>query len=423
MDLTGKVLARHSEPRTIAQLSELIRQRKVSPVELARACLRAVEQRNPILNAFITVTADRALAEAKKAEREIASGNWKGPLHGIPVGIKDFFDTAGIRTTAAHGSFEDRVPLKDAVVVTKLKEAGAIVVGKTNMHELGMGTTSVVSYFGAVHNPWNRDYVAGGSSGGSAAAVAAGLCYATVDTDAIGSCRLPAACCGVTGFKATYGLLSAKGILDGEPVDDTILRIGHTAFTCLTAEDAAILLNVLATPHVSQSRFAADYRAAFGTTQDHRLGIVRNLKATDEVRAAFVKAVDVLCALGHAVRDIDAPLEFPEFNLTNIEKDRKTISKSLFTDVEALLLPTTTEATPTIEAAKAKGARAVSADNTFFCNYYGLPAISVPCGFSKNGLPLGLQIVGPPWGEGSVLDMASRYQQATQWHVERPVGS
>jgi aspartyl-tRNA(Asn)/glutamyl-tRNA(Gln) amidotransferase subunit A len=152
------------------------------------------------------------------------------------------FDTAGIRTTAAFEHFKDRIPTKDAEAVTRLKEAGAITLGKMNMHELAQGTTSVISYFGAVHNPWNRDYVAGGSSGGSAAAVAAGLCYATLDTDAIGSCRLPAACCGVTGFKATYGLLSNKGVLEGEPVDETILKIAHAAVTTRTVEDAAVLL-------------------------------------------------------------------------------------------------------------------------------------------------------------------------------------
>src|SRR5262249_9069407 len=160
-------------------------QQNVSPVELVTECLERIEHLQPQLNAFITVTAETALQEARLAEREIQQGAWKGPLHGIPVGVKDFFDTAGIRTTSPFEPFKDRVPAKDAVVVTQLKSAGAILLGKLNMHELGMGTTSVVSAFGAVHNPWNTDYIAGGSSGGSAAAVAAGLCYATVDTDAI----------------------------------------------------------------------------------------------------------------------------------------------------------------------------------------------------------------------------------------------
>jgi len=311
------------------------------------------------------------------------------------------------------------VPSKDAEVVTKLKEAGAIVIGKMNMHELGMGTTSVISYFGSVHNPWNQDYVAGGSSGGSAAAVGAGLCYATVDTDAIGSCRLPAACCGVIGFKATYGLLSTKGILEGEEADETIIRISHTAFTCRTAEDVAILLNVLANAGVSQSKFKTDYRSAFGTTKNPRIGIVKNFKATDEVRTAFLEAVKIFHSLG-STNEIDVPFESASFNIKTIDQDRKTISRTLFKDVNVLLLPTTTDVTPTIEEAKARGPQAVSADNTFFCNYYGLPAISIPCGFSKNGLPLGLQIVGPGWSEDNILDIAHKFQQATQWHLQHP---
>ena len=405
---------------SIAEVSELIRQQKVSPVELITRCLERIEQLNPSLNAFITVTADQALKEAEIKEREIKAGKWKGPLHGIPVGVKDMFDTAGIRTTAAFAAFRDRVPTKDAEAITKLKEAGAIVVGKMNMHELAMGTTSVVSHFGSVHNPWDQDYVAGGSSGGSAAAIAAGLCYATVDTDAIGSCRLPAACCGVTGFKATYGLLSIKGILEGEEVDETIIRIAHTAFMCRTAEDAAIMLNVLANPEVSQSKFKTDYRSAFDKMKNPKIGIVKNFKATDEVRTAFLKTIDTFHSLGYTTSDIDAPLEFPSFDIKNIEEDRKTISKSLFKDIDVLLLPTTTDVTPSIEEARAGGPQAVSAGNTFFCNYYGLPAISIPCGFSKNGLPLGLQIVGPRWGEGNVLDIAHTFQQATQWHLKHP---
>ncbi|HLZ62746.1 MAG TPA: amidase [Ktedonosporobacter sp.] len=405
---------------SITEVSELIRQKKVSPVELVTECLARIEQLQPQLNAFITVTADQALQEARIAEREIQQGNWKSPLHGVPVGLKDFFDTAGIKTTAAFAPFKDRVPTRDAEVVTRLKEAGAIVLGKLNMHELGMGTTSVISYFGAVHNPWNTDYVAGGSSGGSAAAVAAGLCYATVDTDAVGSCRLPAACCGVTGFKATYGLLSTQGILEGEPADDFILLLGHTAFTCRAAEDAAILLNILANPAVSQSPLKADYRQAFAITKKPVIGIVKNFNATDEVRTAFLQAVDTFHTLGYTTQDIDAPLTFPSLDLKNIEENREAISQSLFKDIDVLLLSTTTDITPSIEEARAGGPQAVAADNTFFCNYYGLPAMSIPCGFSHSELPIGFQIVGPRWGEGAVLNVAHIFQQATQWHEKHP---
>lgn len=409
---------------SIAAAGELIRQKKVSPEELVTACLKRIEQLNPKLNVFITVTADQALKEARRAEQEIESEKWKGPLHGIPVGIKDMFDTAGIRTTAAFEHFKDRTPTKDAEAVTRLKEAGAIVLGKMNMHELAQGTTSVTSYFGAVHNPWNLNYVAGGSSGGSAAAVSAGLCFATLDTDAIGSCRLPAACCGVTGFKATYGLISNKGVLEGEPVDETILKIAHAAFTTRSVEDTAVLLNVLATPgagEIGEGKYQTDYISAFGTTKSPKIGIVSNFKVTDEVMKAFVKTVETFHSLGYTTINIDASLDFPEFDVRNIDEDRKMISNKLFKDIDVLILPTTTDITPTILDAESAGAQAISADNTFFCNYYGLPAISIPCGFDKNGLPLGLQIVGPHWGENKVLDMAHVFQQSTNWHVKHPI--
>ena len=288
------------------------------------------------------------------------------------------------------------------------------------MHELGKGTTSVDSYFGSVHNPWNQDYIAGGSSGGSAAAVATGLCFATVDTDAIGSCRLPAACCGVTGFKATYGLLSTRGILEGEETDETILRLAHTAFQCRTVEDAAILLNVLASPGMSQGDFKGDYRSALAITDKPTLGIVKNFKATDEIRDTFLKAVETFDALGYTSNELDVPFESVSFDMSTIEKDRDTISQALFKDVDVLLLPTTTEVTPTLEDAKAAGAQALSADNTFFANYYGLPAISIPCGIDSAGLPLGLQIVGARWAEGTVLAVADTYQKASEWHLNQP---
>src|SRR5262245_50615807 len=182
---------------TVEELSERVRTRSTSPVEIVDVCLERIHSLQPRLNAFISLFEDAAKAEAQHAATEIKAGAWKGPLHGVPVGIKDFYDTAGERTTAAFEHFKNRIPKNDAVSVAKLKAAGAIIIGKTNMHTLGMGTTGLESHFGRVHNPWNDDYIPGGSSSGSAAAVAAGLCYATVDTDAIGSCRLPAACCGV----------------------------------------------------------------------------------------------------------------------------------------------------------------------------------------------------------------------------------
>jgi aspartyl-tRNA(Asn)/glutamyl-tRNA(Gln) amidotransferase subunit A len=231
----------------IAEIGEWIRRGDVSPVELLKSFLERIGKLNPQLNAFITVASESALQGAESAAKEIREGKWRGPLHGLPIGIKDFYDTAGIRTTAAFEHFRNRVPGRDAACVEELKKAGAIIIGKTNMHTLGMGTTGLESCFGPVKNPWDAKYIPGGSSSGSAAAVASGLCYATIDTDAIGSCRLPAACCGVVGFKGTYGLIDMNGILAGEkPPDEEIVWMAHAGITARSVEDTAIILNVLA---------------------------------------------------------------------------------------------------------------------------------------------------------------------------------
>lgn len=324
---------------------------------------------------------------------------------------KDFFDTAGIRTTAAYIDFKDRIPKNDAVVVRKLKQAGAIIIGKTNMHELGMGTTSLVSYFGAVHNPWNTAYIAGGSSGGSAAAVAAGLCYATIDTDAAGSCRLPASCCGVTGFKPTFGLISGKGILEGEEADEVILKVNHVCITTRYAEDTAIVLKAVAEQEQS-------------INLDHKIkptiGFVTNYQASEAVNIVYLKAKQMLSSQGYEGIDIEVPFKTASFTITTIDQDRKTISAQLFNGADVLVLPTVTEPTPDIKTAEASGPLGVSGDNTFFANYFGLPAISVPAGFDQNGMPLGFQIVGPKGGEAIVLALANAYQQITKWHEKHP---
>jgi aspartyl-tRNA(Asn)/glutamyl-tRNA(Gln) amidotransferase subunit A len=422
MRSSGSLDLHHS---SLAQISEEIRQQKTSVVTLVQESLRRIEHLNPRLNAFITVTADQAMEQAIRAAAEIKKGDWKGPLHGIPVGVKDFFDTAGIKTTGACEQFRERVPGKDAEVVTKLKQAGAIIIGKTNMHVLGMGTTSVESCFGPVHNPWKAEYVAGGSSGGSAAAVAAGLCYFTVDTDAVGSCRLPAACCGVTGFKPTFGLLSTQGILEGEPVNAEIARavayLGHTALTCRSAEDASIVLCVLANCQSSQSECEDGDAARFENNAGARIGVARNYKGTREVRSALGQGVEVLRSLGHSITELDAPLDSPDFSLRNIEADRKAIQESLFRAIDFLMLPTLTGAAPTIAEVKNSGqAQAVSSHNTFFCNYYGFPAVSLPCGFNRDGLPLAFQVVGRRGEDVAVLSLARSYQRKTAWHCESP---
>ena len=405
--------------RTLGELHEQVRSRKISPVEIVDACLARIHRLHPTLNAFITVFDDEAREHAKQAEAEIKAGGWKGPLHGIPVGIKDFYDTAGTRTTAAFEHFKNRIPKTDAVGVAKLKAAGAIVIGKTNMHRLGMGTTGLESAFGPVRNPWNDDYIPGGSSSGSAAAVAAGLCYATLDTDAIGSCRLPAACCGVVGFKATYGLISGKGILEGEKADDTILWLSHPGITTRSVTDAALVLNALAEHAGKGDRY--DFHGEALRDAKLRVGIADNFKADKEVADAFKTAVEAMRGLGYDVMMTHAPFEMPPFgDLHAIESDRKTIADRAFKDVDVLLLPTTATTVLAVKDASANP-QALSPAHTLFANYFGLPAISVPCGFDRRGLPLGLQIVGKPLGDASVLQFARLYQAVTATHERYPI--
>ena len=395
---------------SIAHLNARLRAMEISPVVIVQACLARIDVLNPRLNAFITVLSDQAREGARQADDEIRAGRWRGPLHGVPVGIKDFYDTANIRTTAGFEKFKDRVPEHDAAVVRTLKDAGAVVVGKMNMDRLGMAATGIESDFGPVHNPWSDRHIPGGSSSGSAAAVAAGLCCATLDTDAIGSCRLPAACCGVVGFKGTFGAISPEGILQGEKTDETILKLSHPGITTRSAEDTAIVFTVLAEPNRQppiENRL--------------RVGVANNFTADREVTLAFRKAVDAMRVLGHETVPTRAPLDIPPFgDLHSIDADRRTISDRAFKDIDVLLLPTTVRTVPTIEDARTNPP-AVSAANTMFANYFGLPAVSAPCGFDERGLPIGLQIVGKPSHDATVLRLAHEYEATVQSRRKRPI--
>lgn len=397
-------MKRNLNNATIKETSDLIRQGKLSPVDVVETCLARIKELNPKLNAFITVLDKQAREQAKNAEAEIKAGHWRGPLHGIPVGIKDFYDTAGVKTTAAFKYFKNRVPVKDALGVVRLKEAGAIIIGKTNMHTLGMGTTGLESVFGPIKNPWNAEYIPGGSSAGSAAAVASGMCFATLDTDAIGSCRLPAACCGVVGFKGTYGLVSPEGILAGEqPPDETIMWLSHPGITTRSADDTALVLDVLA------EKNDPDFISVLSKNEKLRIGVADNFRAEPEVAEAFEKAVAVVSSLGHEMKRASVPFGDPNGGVKNIEADRKSIAGQAFNDIDVLLLPTT--ATTVLKVKDAgKNPQALSPENTAFANYYGLPAISLPCGFDSHGLPLAFQIVGKPWDDGMVLRLAYQYE-------------
>src|SRR5271167_887101 len=273
---------------SILDLSKQLRAREISPVDLTRDCLARIEKLNPVLDAFITVTADLALAQARQAEAEIQRGQWRGPLHGVPIGLKDIVDTAGTRTTAASALFKDRIPSQDAEVVRRLRNAGAVFLGKQNLHEFAYGGSSMISYYGEVHNPWNPSRIAGGSSGGSAAAVAAGLGYGAIGTDTAGSVREPSALCGVVGLKPTYGRVSARGVI---PLSTSLDHVGPIA---RTVADVAVIFAAIAghdpLDKASVDVPAEDYVAALRKNfQPLRVGVPREFFFEDldpEVAAA-----------------------------------------------------------------------------------------------------------------------------------------
>ena len=452
---------------SILEISQSLRRGEISPVELTKACLTQIEKFNPLLNAFITITADSALAEARKTEAEIQRGEWRGPLHGIPIGLKDIIDTAGVRTTAASQLFKDRMPAEDAEIVRRLRNAGVIFLGKQNLHEFAYGGSSLISYFGEVRNAWNSANIAGGSSGGSATAVAAGMCFGSIGTDTAGSVREPASQCGVVGLKPTFGRVSVRRVI---PLS---LSLDHVGPLARTAADAAILFQAIA-GYDSQDPSSldvpvADYVAAIAGKQKWGIGIPRKFFFEDldpEVAAAVEEAVAVLKEYASEIREIDldvpadrtlqaaesyayhadfvrkSPELYQPETLRRIRSGEQVTAQQLealrqeqqrqrrevnrvFEDVDALVTPTTPIAAPRIDELKEnpdllRPRELVLLRNTRPFNVWGLPAISVPCGFTKGGLPIGLQIAGPHWAEMKVLQLAHAYEQATSWHKRMP---
>ncbi|PYU23691.1 MAG: Asp-tRNA(Asn)/Glu-tRNA(Gln) amidotransferase GatCAB subunit A [Acidobacteria bacterium] len=457
---------------SIDAAGRLVRLRKLSPVELTNACLAQIEKLNPVLNAFITVTADSAATEARMAEAEIRRGKWRGPVHGIPIALKDLFDTAGVRTTAGSGVFKDRIPAQDAEVVRRLKAAGAIFLGKTNLHEFAFGGSSLVTYFGGVHNPWEHGHIAGGSSGGSAAAVAGGLCYGALGSDTAGSIRQPAAYCGIVGLKPTFGLVSTRGVI---PLSWSLDHVGPMA---RSVADTALILQVIAgydpEDTASVSMTVPDYAAALRKgTETLRLGIAREFffegldpeieRATNQALAVLEKLTagirDVAISAGtqeqlrstvrlaeayayHAKMIATSPEQYQPETLARLRPGadvdtvtyiqarrelahtRRTIGQ-IFQTVDALITPTSPILPPAIT--EFSGDRNGSLDfvnrnirNTSPFDVYGWPTISVPCGFSASGLPIGLQISAGPGQDVVVLQIAHAYEQATNWHTRRP---
>jgi aspartyl-tRNA(Asn)/glutamyl-tRNA(Gln) amidotransferase subunit A len=451
---------------SLSEAAALVAARRVSSVELVTACLDRIRVYNPKLNAFITVTGDQALARAKALDAEVRAGTSRGPLHGVPVALKDNIDTAGIRTTAASSVFDDRVPTADAEVARRLTAAGAIVLGKLNLHEFANGGTSATSYYGPVRNPWALDRNPGGSSGGSAAAVAAGLCYGALGTDTGGSIRTPASFCGIVGLKPTYGLVSIRGIIP------LVLSLDHCGPMTRTVADAAVMLKVLAgydrLDIASVEHRAEDYVAALAApVKGLRVGVARAPffdHLDGDVATATEAALKTLGGLTASMADVVLPTtrevnlngemfayhealyaqmsgryQIPtRRNLQNggatkaadyirgrwaLETLRRTIDDS-FTDVDVVVLPTRRHTPRTVDAALQREETDVprnpELENTGQFNVYGIPAISVPCGVTAGGLPVGLMIAGPRFAEGRVLALAQAFERATEWHTKRP---
>lgn len=453
---------------TITEAGRRIAARELTSVELTRAYLARIERLNPRINAYITVTGDQALAQARALDAETAAGRSRGALHGIPIALKDNIDTAGVRTTAASAVYADRVPTDDAPVVKKLRDTGAVFLGKLNMHEFAYGGTCVVTHYGPIHNPWDLDFTPGGSSGGSAAAVAARMCAAALGTDTAASIRFPAACCGVVGFKATHGLASIRGIVPLSEMHD------HVGPIARSVADAALVMTVIAghDPLDPVSIRADIPRMTQGIGTDVRtlrIGVPRVpfFQSLDpEIEAAVRAALEVLGGLTRSIADVSLPdvdslavlsAEIFQYHATLLADPAKralydpitlerimqgaTITSTQyiesrrrmilarnalgghFEQVDVLVTPTSMAPPVAIAPALAKPPDELGMiRNTLPFNVYGIPAISVPCGFTRSGLPIGLQISGPPLGEARVLALAHAYERATHWHERVPAG-
>ncbi len=459
---------------TAAQLGAAMAAKTLSPVEVTQAYLARIERLNGAINAFVTLDAEGALAAARAAEAEIMRGQQRGPLHGVPIAHKDLYETRGMRTTAGSRVLEHHVPDSDATVVQRLAEAGMVLLGKTNTHEFAYGPTNEVSMFGPVANPWDTTRISGGSSGGAAAAIAAAMTPLASGSDTGGSIRMPAACCGVTGLKPTYGRVSRAGIF---PLCWTMDHAGPLA---RTARDAALFLQAVAGPDERDSASAhvpvPDYLAALtGDVRGLRIGVPRRYfydRAQESVTGLVEAALAVLQALGAELIEIDIPhIEaaaaaalaiylgeatayhddtldgrahlYAEQVRTFLELGDQLLAKDyihaqryrrllgdemakVFRRVDVLATPaiamTSTpigSTTVTIRGAEDSVFSAILRNTEPF-NLVGLPALVVPCGFDSQGLPASLQLVGRAFGEADVLRVGDAFQRATPWHARQP---
>lgn len=459
---------------SLSEAASQVRSGKLTSVQLVEACLSRIEVYDRKLDAYITVTRQHALAQAAQCDAERKAGTLRGPLHGVPIALKDNIDTAGIRTTCASGVYADRVPNADAPVAARLAAAGAVLIGKTNLHEFAMGAGEA-SFFGPARNPWALDRNTGGSSSGSGAALAADLCYGALGTDTAGSIRHPAAYCGIVGLKPTFGLVPIRGIAP------LTLCLDHCGPMTRTVEDNALMLGALTgydkLDFTSVDHAREDYVAALAQpVKGLRIGIpVGGFDALHpEIERVCGIAIEQIAALTGTPKSIALP---PTADLTiatlgyagetaawhddyfrkvpgkyqlgnrrrleaaaanpglatdyirakwKLDLLRRTVDDS-FADagVDLVVLPTMRLMQPVLDdmldrIRNPKPMDPATLSNCAPFNAYGLPAISVPCGFSRDGLPIGLMIAGPRWSEGRILALAQAYERATQWHLQRP---
>jgi len=472
------------EKLTIAETSRRIRKKEVSPVELTRLYLERIEALNPSLNAYLTLMNDRAIDAARRAEREIRRGKYRGRLHGIPFSIKDNLAIKGVRTTAGSKILSEWVPDFDATVVKRLTESGAVILGKTQMHEWARGSHGINPFYGTTHNPWDLKRVSGGSSGGSAVAVASSLCMASIGTDSAGSVRNPSSLCGVVGLKPTYGRVSTYGGVPGTGGHST----NHFGVLTKTVEDCALVLEAIAgydpKDGLSAEAPVPRYSRAVGKgIRGMKVGLLRGYfdeAVEDEVRSALDEAVKTFQSLKMKVTDVSIPhldlvpavqmassrsesttdhevylrtrprdyssgllygniagLLIPAQVFIQAQRVRRLICQEFeqaLEKVDVIIAPTVPVPAPTIEECtkgylERDGRRIPLLDkrgnylmlSTIPFNVTGLPSMSVPCGFSTLGLPIGMQIVGGLFREETVIQVAHAYEKNAGWYKRRPL--
>ena len=458
---------------TIATAARALQAKDISSLELTDAYLKRIEQLNPRINAYLTVTAERAREDAQRASNELVNGKARGPLHGIPIAHKDLYETAGIRTTGGARIHANHIPVADCTVVRKLREAGTVLLGKLNTHEYAYGVTTNNPHFGPTRNPWDLNRIPAGSSGGSGAAMAAGLATATTGTDTGGSIRMPASVCGVVGLKPTYGRVSKAGVL---PLS---YRFDHAGPITRTVEDAALMLNVMAgydpadptTVRMPVNDVTADLRTG---VRGLRIGVPRGYffgHLEDGIAEAIEAALSEFRRLGADVRDVELPgvdegvmgvfgfvlAEAQEIHGRSMRTRMQDFGADLqaqlgsiapptaalmvglracdaltsgmlnvLETVDVLVTPTTPIAAALIgqDSVRYGGLEESILSAMIRCtapfNATHLPALSLPCGFTRNGLPIGLQIAGRPFDEAMVVRVGHAYEQATDWHLRKP---